>query len=434
MTGRASLRRLLVAGLLLGLCRFPPTMAWSVPEKLGLGVHGYLDVRGGLRTQEDPNEGDTSLAETRLQLDVSRFGNLATLQLKADFLYDDPAEDTNMDLETGSGPVDLREANLLFSPVSFMDVKVGRQILTWGTGDLVFINDLFPKDWQAFFLGRDEEYLKAPSDAVFISLFPEWANIDIAYTPQFDADRYVRGERLSYWNPLLGSRAGRNAVIEPDCPDQWFSNDEVAVRLSKNVRGYELALYGYQGYWKNPEGFDLASNQATFPELAVYGASARWTAGKGIVNLELGYYESQDDRDGDDPYTPNSEWRVLVGYERELARDFTMRVQYYLESMEDHGDYQRSLPAGYKQRDRNRHTGTLRLTKQLLNQNLMLSLFLRYSPSDEDAYTRLTAKYKLTDNWMLSCGANIFVGEESYTFLGQFEKNTNVYVAARYSF
>jgi len=404
------------------------------PEELALDVHGFVDVRGGLRTGTDAYEGDTALAETRLQLEMSHFGDLATVQLKADFYYDDPAEESNPDLETGAGPVDLREANVLFSPFGFMDVKVGRQILTWGTGDLVFINDLFPKDWQAFFLGRDDEYLKAPSDAIFVSLFPEWANIDIAYTPQFDADRYVSGERLSYWNPMLSATSGRNAVVDADYPDEWFRDDEVAIRVSRNVSGYELALYGYQGYWKSPEGYDVTADQSTFPDLGVYGASARGTLGKGIANVELGYYESQDDTDGDDAYTPNSEWRFLIGYERELGRDLTLGVQYYLESIEDYGEYERSMPDGTNLQERNSHNVTLRLTKLLLNQNLTLSFFLRYSPTEDDAYLRPSLKYKLTDNWLLSCGANVFLGEESYTFLGQFEDNTNVYAALRYSF
>ncbi len=77
-----------------------------------------------------------------------------------------------MDLDSGDGAFDLREASLVFSPSADTDVKVGRQILTWGTGDLVFINDLFPKDWVSFFIGRDVEYLKAPSDALKVSAFP----------------------------------------------------------------------------------------------------------------------------------------------------------------------------------------------------------------------------------------------------------------------
>jgi hypothetical protein len=78
-----------------------------------------------------------------------------------------------------------------------MDVKLGRQILTWGTGDLIFINDLFPKDWISFFIGRDTDYLKAPSDAIKVSLFGEQANLDIVYTPQFDSDRFIEGRCLA---------------------------------------------------------------------------------------------------------------------------------------------------------------------------------------------------------------------------------------------
>lgn len=90
-----------------------------------------------------------------------------------------------------------------------MDVKLGRQVLTWGTGDLLFINDLFPKDWESFFIGRDTEYLKAPSDAFTASLFFAPLNVDLIYVPIFNNSTYINGSRLSYWNPLLERIAGR---------------------------------------------------------------------------------------------------------------------------------------------------------------------------------------------------------------------------------
>lgn len=403
-------------------------------EGLGLEVHGFADVRGGTRLQDDPVTRDTNLAEGRLQLDLSRMGNYATWQLTADMLYDAVAEDTNTDLETGQGWLDLREANVLFSPTEFADVKIGRQILTWGTGDLVFLNDLFPKDWQAFFLGRDEDYLKAPSDAVFLSLFPAFANIDIAYMPQFDPDRYVRGERLSYWNSMLSRQAGRDAVIEPGTPDRWFRDDEWALRISRNLGGYELALYGYDGFWKSPNGMAPATFQVIFPDLSVYGASVRGTVFSGIGSLEAAYYDSRDDRGGDDPFIPNSEWRFLAGFEREIATELTAGVQYYVEAMDDYNAYLRALAPGQRSADRARHTVTLRLTKLLLDQDLTASLFVRTSLGEQDVYVRPTLTYKLSDAVEVSAGANIFAGREDYTFLGQFEKNTNVYASMRYSF
>ena len=220
----------------------------NLRERLDVDVHGFLDARGGGRLQDDPVEDDGSLGEARLQLDLSRMGDLSTIQVRADLLYDAVAGESSPDLEEGTGWIDLREANVELFPHDLMDIKIGRQILTWGKGDLLFINDLFPKDWQSFLTGRDEEYLKAPSDAVFASLYPSFADINVAYMPRFDSDRYITGERLSYWNPLLGRRAGEDAVMAIDKPDDWFEDGEVAARISKNVGGCELAAYGYHGF------------------------------------------------------------------------------------------------------------------------------------------------------------------------------------------
>ena len=406
----------------------------TLSERLDIETHGFMDVRAGTRVRSDPYEGDTSLAEARLQLEMSRSGDTTMLMLRADFLYDHVVGSSTPDLQEGTGWIDLREANILWSPYMWTDIKFGRQILTWGTGDLVFINDLFPKDWQSFFTGRDEEYLKAPSDALLVSLYPEFVTIDLVYTPRFDSDRYISGERLSYWNPMLGERAGQNAVIDADKPDEIFEDDEFTLRLYRTLRGIELALYGYTGFWKSPMGFDPISGQATFPALNVYGASARGQAAGGVYNAEVGYYDSRDDRSGADPFLPNSEARGLVGYERELMTDLMLGLQYYLEVLQDYDGYLTSLPEGSPARDEYRHLLTARLTQMLLNQNLTLSLFTYYSPSDQDGYLRPIVKYKLTDEWLLVGGGNLFFGKEDYTFFGQFDKNNNIYAGLRYSF
>ena len=77
---------------------------------------------------------------------------------------------------------------------------------------------------------------------------------------------------------------------------------------------------------------------------------------------------------------------------------------------------------------------TLQLTQLLMNHNLELSLSAYYSPDDQDAYLRPKISYSYTDHVTMEVGANLFWGEDSHTFFGQFEKNTNIYAAARYNF
>ena len=398
----------------------------KVIEKLPFQVHGFIDARGGIRTQDDPHMDRTAtLGETRLQLNIDWYTRLAQIKLKSDFLYDAVAKDFKPD---------LREANVLFTPFYFVDVKAGRQILTWGTGDLLFINDLFPKDWQSFFIGRDAEYLKAPSDAIKASFFFDLLNFDVIYTPSFDPDRYIEGDRVSYWNAMLGRLAGEDEDVVADEPNSWFHDDETALRIYKNIKGYELALYYYNGFWKSPAGTDPDTGNATFPRLAVYGASARGVVLDGIGNIEFGYYDSKDDTDGYNAYVRNSEFRILAGYERELARNLTGALQYYIEYMEDYDEYRSALPDGMNPSDEDRHVITLRLTQLLMNQNLELSLFTYYSPTDEDAYLRPRVTYKFTDEWTGVVGGNVFLGEDENTFFGQFENNTNVYAGLRWNF
>ena len=386
-------------------------------------THGFYEIRGGYRLQEDKYEKDMSIMEGRFQFDLFSYFDWGNVKVKGDLLGD---------MVTEEGDFDLREANIFTRPTDFMDVKVGRQILTWGTGDLIFINDLFPKDWQSFFIGRDTEYLKAPSDAAKVSLFGESVNLDIAYTPRFDPDRYISGRRISYWNSNLGRTAGQDAIVHTDKPDEWFSDSETAARLYKNIDNYELAFYGYRGYWKSPAGQNLQM-KAIFPDLNVYGASLRGSVGEGIGNAEIGYYESADDTSGKNPLINNSEMRYLIGYTREIAKDFTMGLQYYIEQMLDYGPYKRNLPSG-PARDRDRHLTTLRLTRLLMNQNLRISLFTYYSPSDKDVYMRPNVNYKVSDNMAIEVGSNIFFGGYPNTFFGQFRDNTNIYASLRYSF
>lgn len=394
--------------------------------QLPFELHGFLDARGGLRTQDDPHESKTAtLGETRLQLHLSKALDWAKFRIKSDFLYDGVAKGAD---------VDLREANVLFTPFEFMDLKVGRQVLTWGTGDYIFINDLFPKDYNSFFIGRDDEYLKAPSDALKASFYTTAINLDFVYTPKFNPDRFIDGERLSYFNPQLGRLAGQDAVISPLKRDGWFADSEIALRLSRDIKGYGLALYGYSGFWKSPVGFDPQAGKPTFSRLSVYGLSVRGKVWEGIGNFEMGYYDSRDDRSGEDPFIPNSQFRLLAGYEQELAKDFTGGVQYYLEQMLDYGAYKRTLPRGSHAADEFRHVITLRLTKLLMYQSLKLSLFTFYSPSDQDVYMRPNIHYRISDHWSGEVGTNIFIGEKDHTFFGQFKDDTNVYFGLRWSF
>ena len=323
----------------------------------------------------------------------------------------------------------LREAYLSLTPHDMIDLKLGRQVLTWGTGDLLFINDLFPKDYVSFFIGRDDEYLKLPSDALKASIFFDTISADIVIIPEFEANNGISGKRLSYYSQSSDAIVGEEGVFNTDEPDNKTENWEKAVRIYGNIGRTEAALYYFDGFFKDPKG---SNSMAYYPELRVVGLSFRGPLAGGIANLEAGHYDSLEDEHGDNDDVENSSIKTFAGYEKDLGSDFKAGIQYQYKHMLD---YDKFLAAGGSaSRDEDQHLWTLRLHKMAMNQNLTLGLFAFYAPYDKDYHLRPKVSYKFTDNLNTTLGANIFQGEEEYTFFGQLTRNDNVYVRVRYNF
>jgi hypothetical protein len=392
--------------------------------EITLPFNGFLEY--GLTSRivtNDEKPDDIILNEATLQMEFSKDTDIAAFNFKADFRRDNVLDRTDFE---------LREATIDLFAFDSWELKAGHQVLTWGTGDMVFANDLFPKDWKAFFIGRSEEYLKAPATALKLSIFSGIGDFNVVMTPTFTPDMYIDGERLSYW----GMRGITGAEFLDQQPDQALKDAEYHLRFAKNISGLEFALYGYKGFFKRPLGFDPELGVGIFPELAVYGASVRTQLLGGIFNVETGYYDSLDDRDGTDPLLENSILKTIVGFEKELARDLTAGVQYFSEWMQNYDDYESSVEAIGQPalKEENHDWITLRLTHLRRQQTLILSFFGYYSPAEKDWHLRPAVTYKMSDHLQISAGSNLFFGENDYTFFGQLEENTNVYVRARYSY
>jgi len=387
-------------------------------EVTGLVWTGFAEAGVGVRIDGGDDPDSLTLGDLRFQAKTEWVTESKTLQFKGDGWYDGVSEQLEFD---------LRELSLRFSPAKSVDVSIGQQVLTWGTGDLVFLNDLFPKDFQSFFSGRDDEYLKAPSAAVRVTHYGEAFNTDLVWTPEFTPDRYLTGERFSFFDP----RQGQIAVPEPRIggkePSQNFSNGEFAIRMFKRIEATEVAVYGYRGFYKQPLSVDEAG-QFIHPSLSVYGASLRRPAGSGVFSGEFAWYDSRDDRSGDDPNVPNSQARILFGYERELVRNWQLGLQYYGEWTANLDRLRRNAPPEMHVPDELRSLLTARVTGRLRRETLILSLFIFASPTDKDLHLRPRVSLRMSDTWTVTGGANLFYGDEVHTFFGQLEENNNVYL------
>jgi len=316
-----------------------------------------------------------------------------------------------------------------------VSMRIGRQVLTWGTGDLVFLNDFFPKNWQSMFSGRDDEYLKSSSTAVKFNYFNNDYDVNLVWQPKLETDEYISGERFSYFNPLINNIVSTPRVTVKK-PRASLSNGQLALRVSAAVAGVEYALYAYRGFYTQPLSYSFDTQENYFSRLNSVGGSLRRGMFGGLVNAEVSYLDSVEDPLGTKQFVPNSQVRYLLGFEKELVSNFTMGLQWFSEQNLDYDAASgqlgselnaAKLPAWH-------HTATLRLTYLTMNQKLTWSLFGFYSPDEKDFYLKPKLSYRHDDHWSFIVGANKFSGSAISQQWGQFERNSNVYLRARYSF
>ena len=221
--------------------------AWEedwVEEETGLVWNGFVEAAYGTRFSEDPLiDNRSTLEDLRWRIETEWLFDDITLSLKADAGYDGIEDDWI---------ADVRDLTMSFPIGESVDVKVGRQVQTWGTGDLVFLNDLFPKDYVSFFAGRDDEYLKAPGNAIRVTKYSDAINVDFVWTPVFEPDVYITGERFSFYSAAAGGNIAPDPPFKAPEPDEKFSNGEFALRLYKTVESTEYAFYAYRGFSKQP--------------------------------------------------------------------------------------------------------------------------------------------------------------------------------------
>ncbi len=416
-------------------------LAWAATGSLASAewqaLGGFMEEAFGYRASDDnlTKHKSFDMAEQRLQLKdqysfdgeglLSRWRSV--LRFKGDFTVDE--------YFAGKTDFELREANISLTPASFMDIKAGRQVLTWGTGDYLFINDVFPKDYESFYIGRDDEYLKKPSDAVKLSFYPKAVNVDFIVIPYFTPNTMPEGQRLSFFDSFEGGIAGKSSDRFLVSPGWQPENFEYAGRFYRNFSDTEAAVYLYRGFDKIARSYkDEAAHQLYYERQDVFGASLRGPFAGGIGNIEGGYFYSPEDPKGDNRLIQNSMAKFMIGYEKDLGHDLKIGFQYFYEQTLDYGAYKAALLPQDFFWDEYYHLLTQRITKLFKNQTVAVSFFNFYSPSDQDGYVRFSVSYDMTDQWKIVMGANIPWGQGEQTTFAQMKKDKNIYVRLRYSF
>lgn len=381
---------------------------------------GFLQQNTAFNTRgANPDGRHHKWMEERAQLKLDASNGAWHLLAKGDLAWDHLGRQDQSE---------LRELYVDYT-ANHWDMRVGRQVVTWGLGDLVFVNDVWAKDHEAMFSGRPMEYLKRGVDAVKLGAYPEFANFELIVSPTFRESRIPDARRFHLYDPMPAVTA-RNTTK----PGQG----DVGLRIYRDVGGWDAAVYLYRGFQRTPsmrpDSMTAPTRIAYFhPPLSVYGVSASGRVGEGVFGLEAARYDSRQDRSGNDFAVPNSQTRLLASYQMQPMEDVSLGFQYYVEHMHQYDAYRAALPAGFPVDRRWSNTVTARWTQFFLHQTLRLSIYASYNNGNGDRFVNPELRYGFTDKIWGAVGANLYGGKPFGQF-GQLERDDNVYLQMRYEF
>jgi hypothetical protein len=400
-----------------------------IAQELKYELHG--NVREWIKIfMHSPAE--MSLSETRAKFELTSTGGTSSaFHILSYYTYDGLNR---------NGALDLKEAYVdYYSEV--VDVRFGKQIITWGKADELNPTDvLCPQNMANF----NEEKSIRKFGLLFLKTDWNIANFTLSaiWKPEFE---YFRIPPLdSRW--AFFSLPGITALPQPVCPNRSLSNTEWAFKFARSFGRIDVSVSWFDG-WDNIFTpvfvFDttiqqLQLNSLTFHRTRMLGADFAGVAGPFGFWGEGAFFFTED-ADGVDPNIKNPYAQIVLGSDYDFGNNVKVNIQYFQEivSKIDNNAEQSAeermiskLGMGMpiqsavscriekKFGEGDAHRAEIMALYDLKQYGFMVTPKLVYSP--EDAIT-------------IEVGVTFFDGESASLF-GRFVNNDELYVRGIYSF
>ncbi len=385
-------------------------------EELSLALNGFVDTYHAMQV-DYPHKYMSS--RTRLRLEMRADYGEASLFTSLNLAYNGIVDE-----ETGAF---LREAYLDYAG-EFFEIKAGRQIVTWGVADGLRITDLIsPMDYTEF-MANDYDDIRIPVNAVLLKYPGESFSAEAIFVPAPEYFVMPTGED----NPWSSELPARTRMDLENTPEKRLKNSEFGGRFRFFLENFDFSLTALHTYNKapvtqtlyNPET-DSILVQGLYKSMNVVGGDISIPVGEFVLRGEMAEYfgELLSSADGFSNKRRNT-FNALAGLDWYAGNNWTLMVQYMHKYI---ADYRKDLAL-----EKNSSTVTARISKELLNNTLKLSLFGYLDVENLGFYSRAAADYLLSDQITLSLGADRFGGKRG--IFKSYEKNTQVFAKAKYFF
>lgn len=299
-------------------------------------------------------------------------------------------------LDQYESEIELNEAYIQADLSSKLDLKIGRQIVVWGTSDNIRITDILnPLDlrWPGLV---DIRFLRLPVTMTKLNYYQGNWNFGglLIHEPRFNKFPVYNGEFFPFNRPLA----------DPEEPGVSWSNQQAALSLNGIFSGWDIAFYGAYVFDKQPYFSDVLTGQRSYDEVLFAGTAANYAIGNWLIKGEAAFWDGLKFSTIDEQ---KQRVDVLVGVDYSGFSETTISLEIANRHLVDFDERLSRAPDGQKEDWRQ---FAFRFTRDFLNDTLHLTLlFSSYGIfAREGGFERFQLEYDLSDNLKLTGGVVLY--------------------------
>ncbi len=356
----------------------------------------------------------------------------------------------------------------------YVDVRLGKQIVTWGAADGIRILDqVNPLDYREFTL-KDWNEIKIPLWMLKLEVAPTVnGSLQFLFIPDFEpnflppagAPFAFKTAEIAAQNYAQLENYGYHVVTEEDRPAEKFGNAKFGMRWRDVVAGWEYSLNYLYGWNMNPETYVWVDTStmvlppppvppgyppigSTYHFVKKYSRINLWggSFSKSLVSgffqgltirgefaylkdVPVAYYDAQ----GRLAYTKTDQFKYVIGLDKYVITNwlFSFQLIQLINSQKDYHGYKFLLPSGGPM-DKVATYLTLKISTDFFHERLKPDILIIYGDDNE---WRLSPRvyFEINDHITTTIGMHIFVGKESELY-GEFNDVNEFYLELNYSF
>ncbi len=394
----------------------------------GFSFYGSLSLSSSYNYAHDEpalNQNDfRGLGSAKLSSNINfekKFGDnykvKSVINLYNDFIYDLKEDDYPAIPNNYESGFDINELYLQGKIGKNIDFRVGRQIVVWGKSDNIRVTDV---------LNPIDNTTPAMVDIKDLRLGRMMSKVDF-YANGWAMSGIILHENRFTENPKAGSEFRAMPDMPIDEPDNSFENSGVAVSVSKNFTGQDLAFYYANQYLDKSY---LENGVLNYERSNMFGVAYNRVIDSFLFKTELAYFDNIE-------YNSVAEAKkrvdLLVGLEYNGISDGSVSFEVANRHIIDYDEALYLATDNFT--NENEYQYAVRFTQSYINQTLDFTILATAFGEDlkDGGFVRSWVDYAVNDKISTTLGVIDYIGGDKPSW-ESVKNNDKVFATLKYNF